>query len=428
MDQAAIIAEVNNELAGSGWMVASIEITATQQMARDDERVVAQEFVATARAMETFFAQTERTDTYLFVVPVTQPGDRFDLEGEAITYTAPGVTEQRVRLFDLRDLAQQGRLLAHFYGTDRTVVVEGTPEADTARAAIEQARAEAEAAARAEAERLNALYGGAWVSLSRCGTIDFEHHFTLEPGEDQGRFTGEVSYRPIYPSPPFELGSHTVNARIDTRRDRLVIEHGSWIERPQGNRGVTITLAAEGGDDGAPIALTGESPNMLGVMASGNCSYRLQRPDAFQAEREQTLAPVRALTARMQQGVWIDGSQTGPERDGRTDWPVRVRVSTITDNYIVATAELQAFHANSRRLLGIVEYPFAVFLTRGIENAHIEWGRRPRPRGGDMRNLFTRSNFCTALRITLDAETGVVSGSNNDRQGCIDEIRLPLVP
>lgn len=422
----AIVSQVNDQLAGRGWIAASVEVTGTTRIERNNDLLVIQEFTARARALETFYQRTRTVEPYVFLAPAAQPGDGFDLSGEAITIFEAGATEQRVNLYNLSELSSIGRPRTSFDSPTRTAVVEGTPEADAALAEIAGARAEA--AARAEAERLNALYGGEWISLSRCGNIDFEHRFTIEPGTESGRFTGEVSYRPIYPSPPFELGSHTVNARIDTRRDRLVIEPGTWIERPQGNRGVTITLTAEGGEDGAPVELTGESSNMLGIRARGNCTYRLQRPDAWQAEREETLVPVRALIARMQEGVWIDGSQTGPERDGRTDWPVRVRVSTITENYVVATAELQAFHGNSRRVLGIVEYPFAIFLTRGIENAHIDWGTRPRPRGGDMRNLYTRSNFCPALRITLDADTGVVSGSNNDRQGCIDEIRLPLVP
>jgi len=428
MDNTEILAEVNKELENTGWMVGAIDITATQQMERDDERIFVQEFTVTARAMEPIYTQMERTDSYLFITAAALPGDRFDLEGEAMTFTAPGVIEQRVRLFDLRGLFEQGRPLARIDGAGRMVVIEGSPEGVAAREAIAQARAEAEARQQAEVERLNALYGGEWISLSRCGIIDFEHRFTLEPGEEQGQFNGEISYRPIYPSPPFELGSYTVNARIDARRDRLVIDLGRWIEQPRGNRSVTITLAATGGDDGTPVELTGESSNMLGVMVSGNCNYRLQRPDDFQADREETLAPVRALTSRIQENVWIEGSQTGPERDGRTDWPVRVRVSSMTENYIVATAELQAFHSNSRRLLGLVEYPFVIFLTRGIEDPQIVWGKRPTPRGGNLRNLYTRSNFCPALRVTLDAETGVVSGSNNDRQGCIDEIRLPLLP
>lgn len=429
MDQAALLAVINAELENTAWQAESVTFAGDrEERQRGDERLIVHAITVTARATRPLYRQSERVDDIFFVNQTVEVGDSFELVGQAALFIGPGTREKDFHLTNTDDMLMSGRNLSAFTQHGNVALVEGSEEAIAARAEIEQARAEAEAAERAEAERLSALYGGDWISLSRCGNIDFEYRVSLEPAEDQGRFTGEVSYRPIYPSPPFELGSYTANARIDTRRDRLVIEHGGWTERPDGNRAVSITLAAEGGEDGAPVELIGESANMLGAMARGNCSHRLQRPDDFEAEREAVMAPVRALIERMEEGVWIEGSQTGPERDGRTEWPVRLRVNEITENYVVAVAELRAFHQNSRRVLGDVEYPFAVFLTHGIENARIEWGRRPRPRGGDMRNLYTRSNFCSALRISLDAETGVVSGSNNDRQGCIDELRLPLVP
>ncbi|MCC5987681.1 MAG: hypothetical protein JJT95_08365 [Pararhodobacter sp.] len=429
MDGTAFLAAINEELDGTGWNAEAIEFTGERFEQREgDERLMVQDFTATARAVQPFYRQSERHEDTIFVELSVARGTTFALSGEAILFTAPGMREEVVRLVNHHDMLDSGRPLDRFGGQGTAVHIEGTDEALAARAAIEQARAEAEAAREAENDRINAFYSGEWISRGRCGNIDFEHRFTLEPDDQQGRFTGEVTYRPIYPSPPFEFGSYTANARHDTRNDRLVIDFVRWIEQPQGNRGVSVTLAAEGEDEGGQVELIGESPNLLGAMSGGNCTYRLQRPDAFAAERETVLGPVRALLERIEEGVWIEGSQSGPERDGRTDWPVRVRVVGVTEDYIMAEAELMGFHANSRTVLGEFELRFALFLTDGIDAPRIEFGRRPAIRGRDVRNLYNRGSACPAMRISLDAETGVVTGSNNDRGHCIDELRLPLVP
>lgn len=428
MDTAALLAVVNETLYGSGWRAESIAFTDNRMERRQgEERLLMVEIEVTAVAQEPFYWQTERVGDIVFAEQTVAVGDRFVLYGEALLYTAPSVREKDVRLRNVDEMYMMGRTLEGVRAASRTVLLEGTEEAIAARAAIAQARAEAEAAERAETERLAAFYSGDWIGLSQCGNNDFEHRITLQPAPERDRFTGEVAYRVIHPDAPFEVGHYAATARIDRRRDQLVIEHDGWIERPQNTRTVGITLTAEGDEDGAPVTLTGGSGSLMHGTFSGNCSFRLQRPDAYSAERDAVMSPVRALLARMEPGVWIEGSQTGPERDGRTDWPVRVRVDEITENYVVAVAELRAFHQNSRRVLNDVEYPFTLFLTHGVENIRIAWGRRPLARGGDMRNLYTRSNFCSALRISLDTETGVLIGSNNDRQGCIDEIRLPFV-
>lgn len=436
-DEAVLLELVNGELDGTGWTAEFLRFTDDRmEQQQGDQRLLVRGMVVTVRAQRPLYRRTETVDDVVFAEVSVAVGDRFELTGDAALFTGPGERAKDMRFSNLDDMAFLGRswegTLLHY----RELLIEGTEEAIAARAAIDAARAEAEAAARAEAERQNALYEGDWISLSRCGAMDFEHHITLNPTDTMGHFTGQVRYRPIYPAPPFSEGSYMVAARIDPRRDRLVVDHERWIDQPRGTRMVNITLTLEETGNDAPVTLTGTSGAIIGGMIQGvlggvprgNCSYRLQRPDDFAAEREATLAPVRALLERMEKGVWIDGSQTGPERDGRTDWPVRVQVTEITEEYILATAELRAFHANSRRVLGDVEWPFALFLTRGIEEAEVQWGIRQRPRGGDMRNLYTRSNFCTDLGLVLNSETGVISGSNNDRQGCIDELRLPLVP
>ncbi|MFN4101051.1 MAG: hypothetical protein ACK4GT_14875, partial [Pararhodobacter sp.] len=425
MDQTAIVAEVNVELDGTGWMIGGIEITGTSRMERNDERLVVQEFTASARAMQTFYRQTQTADGYVFVDPVVQPGSRFDLRGEAVSFSGPGTSEQRVNLYNLRDMLSAGFALERFERDDRSVVILGTPEEAEARAAIAQAEAEAEAARQAEIARIAALYAGEWVSLGTCGRISFEHRFQIEPADEPGRFTGEVTYRPIYPTPPFEFGSYAFNARHDARRDRLVIEHSRWIERPQRNSAVTIALTLEA-DDSA--TLVGESSNILGFGARGNCSYRLQRPDAHEAEREAVRAPVRAFLDRLEPGVWVTGAQTGPERNEGSEWPVRVRVNSFTDDYIMATAELMAFHANSNRVLREMELGFVVFLIDGLEDAVLEFGRPPAVGARDVRNLYSRSNSCPEWAVSLDADSGLLTASHGDRRGCIAELQLPLRP
>lgn len=433
-DKAAVLAIVNAELEGTGWTAEALHFTDERmEQQQGDERLLMRGIVVTARAQQPFYRRTETVDDVVFAEESVSVGDQFELSGDAGLFIAPGVREKEVGFINLDDMLFLGRTWEGTLLHRRELLIEGTEEAIAARAAIDAARAEADAAARAEAERQNALYEGEWIGLSRCGAMDFEHHIILNPTDTLGSFTGEVRYRPIYPDPPFAQGSYAVNARINARRDSLVIEHDSWIDRPSGTRVVSITLTHEGGENGAPVVLTGSSSAIIGGMLQGvlggvprgNCTYRLQRPDDYAAEREATMAPVRAMLERMEEGVWIDGSQTGPERDGRTDWPVRVQVTEITEDYVLATAQLRAFHASNRRVLSDVEWPFAIFLTRGIEEAHFQWGIRP---GGTIRNLYTRSNFCRDLGLALDPETGVIRGSNNDRQGCIDELRLPLVP
>jgi hypothetical protein len=422
----AIVSQVNDQLAGLGWVVASAEVTGTTRIDRNGDRIVVQEFAARARATETFFQRTRLVEALVLIAPTVQPGDGFDLRGEAITLVVNGTTETRVTVLNVQELSYIGLARAEFEGANRTVLIDGTPEADAALAALARARAEAEAAAeaarQAEIARLADLYRGDWVSLGQCGSITFQHRIQLQPTDHAGRFAGSVTYRPIYPNPPFEFGSYEAIARHDARRDRLVIELSRWTERPRGNRAVTITLTAQG--DGA--ALIGESSNLLGFGASGTCRYRLQRPTAHEAEREAVRAPVRAFLARIETGVWQEGNQTGPGRDGRTDWPVRVRVNSVSDDYILATAELTAFHANSNLVLGEMEMEFAVFLVNGLDGAWLEFGRRPPVRGRDVRNLYSRSNQCPALDVSLDVATGVLTGTHGDRNGCISALTLLL--
>ena len=420
IDRAAILAAVNAELAGSGWTAETIEITEQSEETRGEARLLRYRFTASARTTEPLFEVIGPEERFVFVRQTLAAGTQAQFPGEGGAFTAPGVRNEGAGLIGLRDLDQRGVPIAAFRSDGYSVVIEGTPEATAARAAIAAAR-------QAEMDALMASHGGEWIGQSSCGARDFEHRLTIAPGERPRQLAAEVVFSAIHPDTPITEARHTASGGVNSRTGELTLNFGSWNDRPAGVVSYLLRLTPEVTPEGGGEAavLSGRANAFISGM-SGNCDFRLLRPAAHAAEREARLEPLRTLLGAIEPGRWIEGSQTGPTRGDRQDWPARTRITAATADYIQGTLELMGFHANNSNVMGLFELDFTLFLNRGTDALRIEFGRLPR--NFTARNLYSRGSFCSDLRLSLDPATGVLIGSNNDRRGCIDELRLPLIP
>lgn len=414
---AEVSALVEQEFSETNWRLVDVNITETQRANRNNTDFVVHEFAADIAAIEARYLMGTIEWGFVFATPYAQPGQAVRIEGEAVFARTDDDWQGQARLIGQTGGLHGGLTLEQVQRASQsrgTVVVEGTPEAEAAREEI--ARQEA-----ALAQRI----AGDWISRGRCGRIQIESRIRFDPGSAANRFTGEMTYRPIYPDPPFEFGSLTLTAIFfpgNTQGEgRLEAQHNRWIERPDGNVSIFIRLAADGDE------FTGTSNGLLGNLSRGDCTYRFQRPEAFEAERAELMAPVRAVLDRIETGVALTGSQVGPTRADQTDWPVQVTVTRVEDEMLLGTMRLTAFNNNNNRILGDMDVPFGLIFGEGVENVQLEFGPRPRM-SGPVRNLYSGGN-CRGFQASLDPETGVVTaGHGSDIRHCIDALRIPLVP
>lgn len=421
--QAVVFEAVRAELRAGPWVLEEVSLGESEVENRGIMTATSQRFTASVRARVPRFQVVDESGEVLFLELVADPDRITHLEGDASILTGPGITEVEIAFADPGMVRSPGEILARLDIRDRIVLIVGTAEADEAMALLARQR-------EAEMARFLATFGGDWAGMKSCRNGVTEVRLSLQAGAGHRHLAGTVSFQTAYYDQSHNIfsmgegftlpsGSFTVTARFDERIRRVRFRRDAWLDEPaRYSFDSNFNLGVEG---------TGDDAMLIGT-DQRSCEYRLMRPDVFAAEREPYLAPFRALLEAVEPGTWIESIQIGPvdsRRDGQHEWPLRVRVESVSGYHIAITAEMTVFRRDNGSAAGEVQVPLVFVLTEGVDRIRSQSGM-VRLGSIRLRNIYM-SNQCPGA-LHLEDDTIVMSGPGAENRACMEEMRFKLVP
>ncbi len=420
---AAIFEAVRQELRSGPWTLEEVTLGESREEGRGIMLAVAQQFTALVRGRVPRFQVVDQNEKYMIVDMVADPDRTTPLQGVAQIVSGPGMTEVEIVFADPDMVLRPGEILQRLPIRDQTVLLIGTPEADEAKASM-AAQREVEMAEFIEA------FGGDWAGMKTCGEDVTELRLSLKGGEEHRHLIGTAAFQRAslrQNSNIFSMGegfglpsgSFTVKARFNENNGRVRFDRDEWIDQSGGHSFRSdFVLVSEG---------TGDDATLVGT-DHARCQYRLARAEVFAAEREPYLAPFRAVLEAVELGTWIESVQIGPvdaSRDNQREWPMRIRVESISDYHIALTAEITVFGRNSGNAVGETTLPLMFLLREGADTIRIRSGTL-RYGSTNLRHIYL-SNRCPG-GLNLEGNTIIMSGPGAENPACMEEMRFLLVP